>query len=191
MKLLSKQTCFVEEAEDLAQNHSDLLRLLSSLHKSRQILGPTFQKKAPKVWPLKKLNQMKQYKTTEVDSSYQLVCLTVESRKDPKPLHGDHSSLVCAHQTRCCLHRWRSSLIISESVCGWVDVWWLCSCRESWEKSGDGARRSGSTPPFLEADSRSGWFADEPMPPWQFLPRRETNPSASFLFNELISQTDH
>lgn len=53
------------------------------------------------------------------------------NQREPRNIYRGHLSQACAHQARCCLHRWWLSLIIFVSVCGWTFMCELC-------KSGEG-----------------------------------------------------
>lgn len=79
-------------------------------------------------WPPKVLYYTKQCNMTGLNSQWS-TCLIVETSKHSNIYRG-RPSQACAHQARCCLHRWWLSLIIFVSVCGWTFMCELCETKE-------------------------------------------------------------
>lgn len=145
--------------------------------------------------PPKVLYYMKQCNVTGLNSQWS-TCLIVGTSKNPKIIYRACPSWACAHQARCCLHRWWFSLIIFVSM--WLDVYvWAVWERggtgvyKPRERGGNAAQSSRSVAPFLKANLRSlrsGWFADEMVLPLQLPPRRKTTPLLHFRLMSSFSK---
>lgn len=146
-------------------------------------------------WPPKVLYYTKQCNVTGLNSQWS-TCLIVGTSKNPKIIYRGRPSRACAHQARCCLHRWWLSFIIFVNV--WLDVyvwavreWGGTGVYKPRERGGNTAQSSRSVVPFLKANFRSlrsEWFADEMVPLLQLPPRRETTPLLHFCLMSSFSK---